>query len=188
LNENLDYNNKKLLFEQKEKQKEIEKLKKRNKILNNDKSNLLHQLNKNNNNIINNINNINNTLILNYNCEFLKNDTLNLSISEFLNKKFKEYSIKVIDSGTRKFPNDTILKCVPDDNNIFFYHVKYNNDETWIYIENNKRIVVFPIKILFKNINKCKIGNKNNLNYVLISDREGKIGNKKGFLTVNITK
>ena len=190
LYEKLEFENKNFLFNIKEKEKEIEKLKKQNKVLNIDKSNILYQLNKNNNNIIDNINKINNELILNYNCEFLKNDVLNFSISEIQDKKIKEYSIKIIDSGIRKFPNDTILKCVPEDNNSFFYHVKYNNDDVWIYKEDNKRIVVFPIKILFKNYKKCKIGDINNLNYFLISDREGKIGNKNkiGSLIVNITK
>jgi len=199
-NNNLSNENKNLLFNIKEKEKEIIKLKN----ISNEKDLIIENLEKKNfkykkhlmkllqiinqNNIKINMNispSINNTNILNnslkYDCEFLldiNNNILRISKEEIQYGKIINFSFNIISTGTENWPIDTILKCNPDESNIFFFHVKYNSDEILEYKEKDKIIKVFPVRILFKNYNK--INEKNILNCFLFSDREGKIGNKFG--------
>ena len=199
-NNNLSNENKNLLFNIKEKEKEIIKLKnisnEKDLIIENlEKKNfkykkhlmkLLQIINQNNIKInmnispsINNVNILNNSL--KYDCEFLldiNNNILKISKEEIQYRKIINFSFNIISTGTENWPIDTILKCNPDESNIFFFHVKYNSDEILEYKEKDKIIKVFPVRILFKNYNK--INEKNILNCFLVSDREGKIGNKFG--------
>jgi len=199
-NNNLSNENKNLLFNIKEKEKEIIKLKnisnEKDLIIENlEKKNfkykkhlmkLLQIINQNNIKInmnispsINNVNILNNSL--KYDCEFLldiNNNILRISKEEIQYGKIINFSFNIISTGTENWPIDTILKCNPDESNIFFFHVKYNSDEILEYKEKDKIIKVFPVRILFKNYNK--INEKNILNCFLVSDREGKIGNKFG--------
>lgn len=199
-NNNLSNENKNLLFNIKEKEKEIIKLKnisnEKDLIIENlEKKNfgykkhlmkLLQIINQNNIKInmnispsINNVNILNNSL--KYDCEFLldqNNNTLKISKEEILCRRIIDFSFKIINTGIENWPLDTILKCNPDESNIYFFYLKYNSDEVWENKENDKIIKVFPVRILFKNYKK--INEKNILNCFLVSDREGKIGNKFG--------
>lgn len=201
-NNNLSNENKNNLFTIKEKEKEIIKLKNEKKekdlvIKKLEKKNykykkqlikLLQIINQNNIKIninispsINYNNNISNNFSLKYDCEFLldqNNNTLKISKEEILCRRIIDFSFKIINTGIENWPLDTILKCNPDESNIYFFYLKYNSDEVWENKENDKIIKVFPVRILFKNYKK--INEKNILNCFLVSDREGKIGNKFG--------
>ena len=82
-----------------------------------------------------------------------------------------------------KWPTDTLLKCIPDDSNIYFFHLKIT-DGVWSYNDESYEVFVFPVKILFKNYNKFSKINK--LSCHLLSDRYGKIGNKIGKMEIII--
>ena len=196
-NNQLSNENKNLLFilkekeiEIKEKNSVIENLEK--KIFNYKKQliNLIKIINQNKINININISpSINNHLLKKYDCEFLKdknNNTLKISKKEILNKKIIDFSFNIINNGMEEWPFDTLLKCNPDESNIYFFYAKYKSEEIWYYKENNQIIYVFPVRILFKNYNKIK--ENNILNCFLVSDREGKIGNKFGTMKLIIEK
>ena len=196
-NNQLSNENKNLLFKLKEKEIEIkeknsviENLEK--KIFNYKKQliNLIKIINQNKINININISpSINNHLLKKYDCEFLKdknNNTLKISKKEILNKKIIDFSFNIINNGMEEWPFDTLLKCNPDESNIYFFYAKYKSEEIWYYKENNQIIYVFPVRILFKNYNKIK--ENNILNCFLVSDREGKIGNKFGTMKLIIEK
>ena len=196
-NNQLSNENKNLLFilkekeiEIKEKNSVIENLEK--KIFNYKKQliNLIKIINQNKINININISpSINNHLLKKYDCQFLidkNNNTLKISKKEIQNKKIIDFSFNIINNGMEEWPFDTLLKCNPDESNIYFFYAKYKSEEIWYYKENNQIIYVFPVRILFKNYNKIK--ENNILNCFLVSDREGKIGNKFGTMKLIIEK
>lgn len=196
-NNQLSNENKNLLFKLKE--KEIEIIEKNSVIENLEKKifnykkqliNLIKIINQNKINININISpSINNHLLKKYDCEFLidkNNNTLKISKKEILNKKIIDFSFNIINNGMEEWPFDTLLKCNPDESNIYFFYAKYKSEEIWYYKENNQIIYVFPVRILFKNYNKIK--ENNILNCFLVSDREGKIGNKFGTMKLIIEK
>ena len=196
-NNQLSNENKNLLFKLKE--KEIEIIEKNSVIENLEKKifnykkqliNLIKIINQNKINISINISpSLNNHLLKKYDCQFLidkNNNTLKFSKKEIQNKKIIDFSFNIINNGMEEWPFDTILKCNPDESNIYFFYAKYKSEEIWYYKENNQIIYVFPVRILFKNYNKIK--ENNILNCFLVSDREGKIGNKFGTMKLIIEK
>ena len=73
---------------------------------------------------------------------------------------------------------------INDDSEIYFYH---SNDKE-IQIKNQNTIFfLYKVIILFKNYYNIQEG-KYTLNYQLISDFFGNIGNETGYLTVIVTK
>ena len=132
-----------------------------------------------------NINNIyyNNNNKLNY--EFIENDSsLEIKKEEIKNKKIFDFYFKIKNQGA-EFPVDTLLKCIPNDSYIYFFHLKIT-DGVWSYKDENLGIIyVFPVKILFKNYNK--FNNVNELSCYLLSDRYGKIGNKIGKMKIIVS-
>ena len=205
LNQNLLLNNNQLSNENKSllnklKEKEIEINEKNSIIENLEKKiynykkqmiNLIKIINQNKININFNLSSsLNNQLLKKkYDCQFLldqNKNTLKISKKEIQNKKIIDFSFNIINNGMEEWPFDTLLKCNPDESNIYFFYAKYKSEEIWYYKENNQIIYVFPVRILFKNYNKIK--ENNILNCFLVSDREGKIGNKFGTMKLIIEK
>ena len=205
LNQNLLLNNNQLSNENKSllnklKEKEIEINEKNSIIENLEKKiynykkqmiNLIKIINQNKININFNLSSsLNNQLLKKkYDCQFLldqNKNTLKISKKEIQNKKIIDFSFNIINNGNEEWPFDTMLKCNPDDSNIYFFYVKFKSEEIFYYKENNNLIYIFPVRILFKNYNKIK--ENNILNCFLVSDREGKIGNKFGTMKLIIEK
>ena len=120
-----------------------------------------------------------------YDYEFIENDSsLEIKKEEIKNKKIFDFYFKIKNQGA-EFPVDTLLKCIPNDNYIYFFHLKIT-DGVWSYKDENLGIIyVFPVKILFKNYNK--FNNVNELSCYLLSDRYGKIGNKIGKMKIIVS-
>ena len=127
---------------------------------------------------------IDNNLNLDYNYEFIENNSsINTKKEEIIkDKKIFDFYFKIKNIGAN-WPTDTLLKCIPDDSTIYFFHLKIT-DGVWSYSDENYPIYVFPVKILFKNYNKFNKINK--LSCYLLSDRYGKIGNKIGKMEIII--
>ena len=127
---------------------------------------------------------INNNL-KNYNYEFIDNNSfLEVKKEDINKKKIFDYYFRIKNIGA-DWPIDTLLKCVPDESNIYFFHFKIK-DGIWSYKDENLGVIyVFPVKILFKNYNKFNKINK--LSCFLISDRYGRIGNKIGKMEIKIS-
>ena len=135
-------------------------------------------------NLINN--NIDNNNLNNYNYEFIDNNSsLEVKKEDIIQKKkIFDFYFKIKNIGAN-WPIDTLLKCVPDDSNIYFFHLKIK-DDVWNYKDEKLGVIyVFPVKILFKNYNKFNKINK--LSCYLISDRYGRIGNKIGKMEIKIS-
>ena len=121
----------------------------------------------------------------NYKYEFLQNNsTLEVKKEEIKNKTIFDFYFKIKNIGPQ-WPNDTLLKCIPDDSYIFFFHLKLT-DGVWSYQNEKKEVIyIFPVKILYKNYNKFSKINK--LSCYLVSDRYGKIGNEIGKMEIIIS-
>ena len=121
-----------------------------------------------------------------YDYEFIENDSsLEIKKEEIVkNKKIFDFYFKIKNNGS-DFPVDTLLKCIPNDSYIYFFHLKIT-DGVWSYKDENLGIIyVFPVKILFKNYNK--FNNVNELSCYLVSDRYGKIRNKIGKMKIIVS-
>jgi len=140
----------------------------------------INNYNNNNNNYINNY--FNN---LNYDCEFIENNyILSVDEEEVKNKIIFDFYFKIKNTGKENWPTDTLLKCIPDESDIYFFPLKIT-DGAWNFTDENKEVIyIFPVKILFKNYTKYKKENK--LSCFLLSDRKGKIGNKIGRMEIII--
>lgn len=153
----------------------------------------------NNNDLNNNISNINNYNIDNFDsnnyqkekknylsCKFFKNKDIIISKSLIKENFTIHHKIKVFNDGMDNlcWPEDTFIRCINDDSEIYFYH---SNDKE-IQIKNQNTIFfLYKVIILFKNYYNIQEG-KYTLNYQLISDFFGNIGNETGYLTVIVTK
>ena len=164
----------------------------------NTNNNIINTNNNTNNNIIN-TNNNNNYIYFNNN---INNYQLNKEILNFFNKnemnhiqnfscvysnaekilyaikkdsKIK-HKLKVYNNGI-KFPEDTIIRCNNNDSEIYFNSVNINESE-----QKYPNYYEFPVEIKFKDIDNIKKDDKCELEYYLLSDREGtilNINNKK---------
>jgi hypothetical protein len=86
------------------------------------------------------------------------------------------HKLKVYNNGI-KFPEDTIIRCNNNDSEIYFNSVNINES-----IQKYPNYYEFPVEILFKDIDNIKKDDKCELEYYLLSDREGtilNINNKK---------
>ncbi len=161
----------------------------------NTNNNIINTNNNTNNNIIN-TNNNNNYIYFNNN---INNYQLNKEILNFFNKneikdkrdffscvfsnKEKLYSkikikhnLKVYNNGI-EFPEDTIIRCNNNDSEIYFNSVNINESK-----QKYPNYYEFPVEIKFKDIDNIKKDDKCELEYYLLSDREGtilNINNKK---------
>ena len=153
----------------------------------------------NNNDLNNNISNINNYNIDNFDsnnyqkekknylsCKFFKNKDIIISKSLIKENFTIHHKIKVFNDGMDNlcWPEDTFIRCINDDSEIYFYH---SNDKEIQVINQNTIFFLFKVIILFKNYYNIQEG-KYTLNYQLISDFFGNIGNETGYLTVIVTK
>ena len=149
----------------------------------------------NNNDLNNNISNINNYNIDNFDsnnyqkekknylsCKFFKNKDIIISKSLIKENFTIHHKIKVFNDGMDNlcWPEDTFIRCINDDSEIYFYH---SNDKEIQVINQNTIFFLFKVIILFKNYYNIQEG-KYTLNYQLISDFFGNIGNETGYLTV----
>jgi hypothetical protein len=153
----------------------------------------------NNKDLNNNISNINNYNIDNFDsniyqkekknylsCKFFKNKEIIIRKSLIKENFTIHHKIKVFNDGMDNlcWPEDTFIRCINDDSEIYFYH---SNDKE-IQIKNQNTIFfLYKVIILFKNYYNIQEG-KYTLNYQLISDFFGNIGNETGYLTVIVTK
>ncbi len=152
----------------------------------NTNNNIINTNNNNNNNYIyfnnNNINYELNKEILNF---FNKNEIKDkrdffscvFSNKEKLYSKIKiKHNLKVYNNGI-EFPEDTIIRCNNNDSEIYFNSVKINKS-----FQKYPNYYEFPVEIKFKDIDNIKKDDKYELEYYLLSDREGtilNINNKK---------
>ena len=166
----------------------------------NTNNNIINTNNNTNNNIIN-TNNNNNYIYFNNN---INNYQLNKEILNFFNKnEIKEkrdffscvfsnkeklyyklkikHKLKVYNNGI-EFPEDTIIRCNNNDSEIYFNSVKINKS-----FQKYPNYYEFPVEILFKDIDDIKKGDKYELEYYLLSDKQGPIfSNNYGKLEIII--
>ena len=101
-----------------------------------------------------------------------QSNILRKSIQNIKNNEIIEYTFHIVKEDINtNWPKDMILLCIPDDNDIYFKHVKlFNNELVKNYKKNNKEYFDVTITILFKqNIQYIKKG-KYHLKAQLISD------------------
>lgn len=153
----------------------------------------------NNKDLKNNISNIHNYTIDNFDsnnyqmekknylsCRFFKNEDIIISKSLIKENYTIHHKIKVFNDALDNicWPEDSFIRCINDDSEIYFYH---SNDKEIQVINQNTIFFLFKVIILFKNYYNIQEG-KYTLNYQLISDYYGNIGNETGYLTVIVTK
>jgi hypothetical protein len=121
-----------------------------------------------------------------YSCVFFEdNEILNIKLEDLKkNDNRIKYIFKIQNNGEQPWPEDTFLKCVKEDSDIFFFHCKtgpvksiYNNDYIEIYNE-------FEIIINFKN-SYPNIGDYH-CHAILMSDSKGQMGKNIGTLNIKI--
>ena len=121
-----------------------------------------------------------------YSCNFYEdNETLKIKLADLRKDSNKiKYIFKIQNNGKKPWPEDTFLKCVKEDSDIFFFHCKTgpvksinNNDYIEIYNE-------FEIIINFKNTYP-NIGDYQ-CHAILMSDSKGQMGKSVGTLNIKI--
>jgi hypothetical protein len=86
------------------------------------------------------------------------------------------YKFKIIDNGKQNWPNDVCLKCLNNDSEIYFLSSKQKE----AIIDGNEQWYEFTAHILFKSYKKVE-KKLHILKGYLLSDKYGRIGNKKIF-------
>ena len=116
-----------------------------------------------------------------------KSDKIIKSLKNIQNNESIEYTFKIIKEDNITWPKDMILFCIPDDNDIYFKHVKiFNNGNVKHSIKNNKEYFEIPVTIIFKqNAKYIKKGNYK-LKAKLISDSKDVINLDAGKLNLQI--
>ncbi len=113
-----------------------------------------------------------------YSCVFFEdNEILNIKLEDLKkNDNRIKYIFKIQNNGEKPWPEDTFLKCVKEDSDIFFFHCNniYYNE---VYNE-------FEIIINFKN-SYPNIGDYQ-CHAILMSDRKGQMGKNVGTLNIKI--
>ena len=80
-----------------------------------------------------------------------------------------EHKLKVYNNGI-EFPEDTIIRCKNNDSEIYFNSVKIDKS-----FQKYPNYYEFPVEILFKDIDNIKKDDKYELEYYLLSDKQGPI-------------
>ncbi len=113
-----------------------------------------------------------------YSCVFFEdNEILNIKLEDLKkNDNRIKYIFKIQNNGEKPWPEDTFLKCVKEDSDIFFFHCNniYYNE---VYNE-------FEIIINFKN-SYPNIGDYQ-CHAILMSDSKGQMGKNVGTLNIKI--
>ena len=117
-----------------------------------------------------------------YSCLFYEdNKTLKIKLADLRrNDNRIRYIFKIQNNGQKPWPDDTFLKCVNDDSDIFFYHCVIGPVK-WI---DNIVYNEFEIIINFKN-DYPNIGNYQ-CHAILMSDSKGQMGKTIGTLNIKI--
>ena len=169
---------------EKKKNLEILELKKKIEELNNKIKDIDYKYNIEINNLQKEIKKKNSPLKENkYKIHFFKNKILPIP-KKFLNvNKSIKYLFKILYLG-EEWPKNTFLRCIPDNNEIFFFPTKdkiivedYDNKNTFYY--------GFEVTILFKNINHIE-KEIYSLKCELLDDKEGKIGDEDEYGSLSI--
>jgi hypothetical protein len=170
---------------------------------NNNNNNINRNFNNNNNNINRNFDNFSNDFNIpnipqnyynnfvpvkecdkDFSCVYYENNvTINVSLDEIINKKkIIKYNFKIQNNGKKPWPDDSFLKCINDDSDIFFYYSKMNTNK--VIWSDNVVYNEFEVIINFKNPIPRK--GKYFCHAQLMSDTKGKMGNSIGTLFVNV--
>ena len=164
--------------------------------LNNNKINLNNNKNRNIDNFSNDFNfpnipqNYQNNFVQikeineDFSCVYYENNiTIDVKLDEIINKtKIIKYNFKIQNNGKKPWPDDTFLKCINDDSDIFFYYSKMNTNK--VIWKDNVVYNEFEVIINFKNPTPKK--GKYFCHAQLMSDTKGKMGNSIGTLFVNV--
>ena len=164
--------------------------------LNNNKINLNNNKNRNIDNFSNDFNfpnipqNYQNNFVQikeineDFSCVYYENNiTIDVKLDEIINKtKIIKYNFKIQNNGKKPWPDDTFLKCINDDSDIFFYYSKMNTNK--VIWKDNVVYNEFEVIINFKNPIPKK--GKYFCHAQLMSDTRGKMGNSIGTLFVNV--
>ena len=119
-----------------------------------------------------------------FSCVYYENNvTINVSLDEIIKKKkIIKYNFKIQNNGKKPWPDDSFLKCINDDSDIFFYYSKMNTNK--VIWSDNVVYNEFEVIINFKNPIPRK--GKYFCHAQLMSDTKGKMGNSIGTLFVNV--
>ena len=126
------------------------------------------------------------------NCEFLDNKipfnhTIEVEKSKIKPQNPIIYFFRIKNNGEEVWPDDTLLKCEVDDSEIYFYYVSIKDEDTeFIVLKNGDNYQQFKIRVLFKNYNNIIEGEEYKLRAYLLSDKNGRIGNDYGLLTIKV--
>jgi hypothetical protein len=163
-------------------------LKKSEKKINEELINKIHSLKNENSRLLNEIEHlkeeINNLRRNGYEIKFIKKNNQIKFRKKDINNESIKYVFKIKINNYVELPKNTFLRCIPDNNDIFFLPIKdysiinYNEKK-------NQYIYSFIAIILFKNIHNIQI-KKYELNCELINDKIGKIGEENGYLCIEI--
>ena len=118
-----------------------------------------------------------------YSCVFFEdNEILNIKLEDLKkNDNRIKYIFKIQNNGEKPWPEDTFLKCVKEDSDIFFFHCKPGGINNIYY---NEVYNEFEIIINFKN-DYPNIGDYQ-CHAILMSDRKGQMGKNVGTLNIKI--
>ena len=118
-----------------------------------------------------------------YSCVFFEdNEILNIKLEDLKkNDNRIKYIFKIQNNGEKPWPEDTFLKCVKEDSDIFFFHCKPGGINNIYY---NEVYNEFEIIINFKN-SYPNIGDYQ-CHAILMSDSKGQMGKSVGTLNIKI--
>ena len=119
-----------------------------------------------------------------------KGNIITINISEIKKENPIIYTVKILKQNLKeRWPEkDTLLYCVPDDADIYFHHVKINDELKVKKTKLNDSIQYdFKIDIKFKNYKDIIPGEKR-LNAKIICDSENKINKDVGTIILSVEK
>ena len=121
----------------------------------------------------------------NFSFKFIKSKDIVIDESIIKQNKTIHHKIKVLKNGIGNFnlPEDTFIRCINNDSDIYFYH----SNEIEIEVDNQNTFIYFNVIILFKNYSSIKEG-RYTLSYHLMSDFYDINANEIGYLIVRVTK
>ena len=111
-------------------------------------------------------------------------------MSEIKKENPIKYTVKILKKNLKEIwpEKDTLLYCVPEDSDIYFPHVKINDQLNVKIIKSNNSIQYeFIIYIKFKNYKDIIPGEKR-LNAKIICDSENKINKDIGTIILSVEK
>ena len=128
------------------------------------------------------------SILLNSNFDKKQSNEIIKSIKDIKNKEI-EYTFHIVKQDLKeKWPKDMILLCIPDNNDIYFKHVKIFEDKNVHYYKRqNKDCYDIKVTVLFKpSLNKKIRKGIYHLNAKLISDSFSVISLDVGKITLKV--